>query len=107
MPTCDSCYDAFKHRAARPARQLRLLAIDSSDPDPVGGEPVLCGGRPVTRLTSAAFGYTVGHSLGLAYLPTDLAALADELEIDLLGSPVRARVLERPPYDPSGDRLRS
>ena len=50
-------------------RRLTLLAIESSDPDPVGGEPVFVGGQPVTRLNSAAFGHTVGSALGFAYLP--------------------------------------
>ncbi|PMY49392.1 glycine cleavage T C-terminal barrel domain-containing protein, partial [Pseudomonas sp. FW305-25] len=55
-----------------PAKKLRLLAIDSRDPDPVGGEPILLAGEPVGRLTSAAYGYTAGHALGLAYLGADL-----------------------------------
>jgi glycine cleavage system aminomethyltransferase T len=55
-----------------PQRQLRLLAIDSVNPDPGGGEPVLWAGKAVARLTSAAYGYTVNHSLGFAYLPAQI-----------------------------------
>jgi dimethylglycine dehydrogenase len=89
-----------------PSRKLQLLAIASHDPDPTGGETVLRAGRPVGRLTSAAFGYTVGCSLGLGYLPVDIGADTADLEVQLLGSRVSARVLDGAPYDPQGRRLR-
>jgi len=89
--------------ARPPQRVLRLLAIDSHDPDPCGGEPVFLDGKPVARLTSAAFGYTVGHALGLAYLPTNAGG---PLTVEIQGQQVSARVLSAPPYDPSGSRLR-
>lgn len=98
---------ACAHFAAPPAKALRLLAIESSDPDPAGGESVLYAGQAVGRLTSASFGYTVGHSLGLAYLPRRIDGSARNLEVDLLGSRLRARVLDQSPYDPLGTRLRS
>jgi dimethylglycine dehydrogenase len=90
-----------------PGRSLRMLAIQSDDPDPTGGELVLQAGRPVARLTSAAFGYTVGHSLGLAYLPADIDTGAGDLQVQLLESYAGAHVLEAPPYDPEGKRLRT
>ena len=92
--------------AIGPSRKLRLLAIQSEDPDPAGGEPVLRAGVPIARLTSAAFGFTVGHSLGLAYLPADLDINPVDLEVEVLGCRLPARVLEGAPYDPSGARLR-
>jgi dimethylglycine dehydrogenase len=99
--------DAVLAESARaPQKKLRLLAIASEDPDPTGGEPVLRAGVPLARLTSAAFGYTVGHSLGLAYLPADIDVHTPGLEVEVLGSRLPARVLEAAPYDPSGERLR-
>lgn len=91
--------------ASGAARNLRLLAIESKDLDPVGGEPLVQSGRFVGRLTSASFGHTVGYSLGLAYLPTEVATL-DGIEVELLGSRLPARVLDEPPVDPAGKRLR-
>lgn len=88
------------------SRRLCLLAIDSTDPDPVGGEPVMHRGAAIARLTSAAYGHTVGRSLGLAYLPTSMDAAEVDLEVELLGARVRASVLEKPPYDPGSARLR-
>jgi dimethylglycine dehydrogenase len=97
---------ALAQLVAAPSRNLRLLAIESRDADPVGGEPVVQAGRAIARLTSAAFGYTVGYSVGLAYLPAEIDAQAEGLEVELLGSRLPARVLQAPPYDPDGHRLR-
>lgn len=92
---------------APPQKKLRLLQIQSNDPDPMGGEPVLHDGQPVSRLTSAAFGYTVGYSVGLAYLPVELEEAAEDLEVLILEERVRARVLAAIPYDPTGSRMRN
>jgi dimethylglycine dehydrogenase len=91
----------------RPAsRRLRLLAIYSTDPDPVGGEPVLLHGEAVARLTSAAYAYAFGVSLGFAYLPAAMDSATDDLEVEVLGSKVPARILDAPLYDPAGTRIR-
>jgi dimethylglycine dehydrogenase len=98
---------ALAQSASARQRRLRLLAIGSEDPDPVGGEPVLRAGVPLARLTSAAFGHTVGYSLGWAYLPTDIDAQTSDLEVEVLGCRLPVRVLDKAPYDPGGVRLRS
>jgi dimethylglycine dehydrogenase len=97
---------ALTQLAAGPSRKLRILAIESRGADPIGGEPIMQAGRPIARLTSAAFGHTLGHSVGLAYLPVEMDAQAEGLEVEFLGSRWGARVLPAPPYDPAGNRLR-
>jgi dimethylglycine dehydrogenase len=92
-------------RRRPPKRRLTLLAIDSSDPDPVGGEPVFLDGKPVARLTSAAFAPRIGRALGFAYLPADRAPHA-KAEVQVLSSRLPAQILTEPPYDPRGARLR-
>ena len=99
--------EAFLEQLSRePQRKLRLLAIESNDPDPMGGEPVVCADQALGRLTSAAFGYTVGYSLALAYLPNHIGPSTGGLEIESPGTRLPARVLECAPYDSSGSRLR-
>jgi dimethylglycine dehydrogenase len=87
-------------------RRLTLLAVDSSDPDPVGGEPVYLDGKPVARLTSAAFAPGIGRALGFAYLPAGHAPGA-QVEVQVLSRRLPAQILTEPPYDPSGARLRA
>jgi dimethylglycine dehydrogenase len=90
----------------RPAkRRLTLLAVDSSNPDPVGGEPVFSDGEPVARLTSAAFVPHAGMALGFAYLPADLEPDVD-LRVQVLSQRLAARALAEAAYDPLGTRLR-
>jgi glycine cleavage system aminomethyltransferase T len=79
---------------------------DSVNPDPGGGESVLCEGKAIARLTSAAYGYTLNHSLGFAYLPSRIEPSETALEVELYGNRVRARMLESAPYDAAGARLR-
>lgn len=92
-------------RGRPPKRRLTLLAVDSSDPDPVGGEPVFLDGEPVARLTSAAFVPRIGRALGFAYLPAD-HALRVRAEVQVLSRRLPAQILTEPPYDPRGARLR-
>jgi dimethylglycine dehydrogenase len=100
---------AVLHARKEPlGRRLTLLAIDSSDPDPVGGEPVFVGEKPIARLTSAGFGHSVGHALGFAYLPSDLdARFAADMYVHVLSQRLPARILREPPYDPQGLKLRA
>jgi dimethylglycine dehydrogenase len=96
----------IEERSRPPKRRLTLLAIDSADPDPVGGEPVYVNGMPVARLTSAAFAPGVGRSLGFAYLPAGLEPRADIL-VQVLSQRLPARMLLEAPYDPLGAKLRA
>jgi dimethylglycine dehydrogenase len=99
--------EAVMSQMQSPARRLRLLAIDSRDPDPAGGEPVSIAGQPVGRLSSAAYGHTCEGALGLTYLAADLDHNTQGLEVEMLGCRSAARILETIPYDPSGSRMRS
>ena len=96
---------------AEPARErLMMLALDgaetdASNADATGGEPVFRNGKGVGRVTSGAYGYTVGMSLALAFLKD--VAPGEEVEVMVLGRPHRARVLAEPPFDPQGARLRA
>ena len=95
----------FARRDQSQCVKLRLLRVDSRDPDPSGGEVVLHNQQPVGQLTSAAFSHRFGYTLALAYLPhhiNDETALA----VEILGDELPARVLVEPPYDPEGVRLR-
>ena len=102
---------AVSETLAKPAReQLVLLeldaaATDASNADATGGEPIFKDGKGIGRVTSGAYGYSVGKSLALGFVTG--AAAGDEVEVMLLGKPHRATILSQPPFDPQGERLRS
>ena len=103
--------DAVVDTMGRTARErLVILALDAvqtdaSNADATGGEPIFRDGEGIGRVTSGAYGYSVGQSLALGFA-RDVAA-GDEVEVMVLGRPHRARVLDAPPFDPGGDRLRA
>ena len=74
---------------------------------PEDGTPVLSGGRPVGRVTSARLSPTIGRGFGLAYVPPALAVDGAAIEVLVGDNPVPARVSLQPVYDPEGLRLRS
>ncbi len=92
-----------------PREQLVLLQLDEADvtrsnADATGGEPIFKGGVGIGRVTSGAYGYSVGMSLAMGFVKD--AAPGDQVEVMVLGVPHRATILERPPFDPDGHCLR-
>jgi aminomethyltransferase len=57
---------------------------------------VACEGRPVGTVTSGAPSPSLGVSIGLAYVPPELAQPGSRLEILIRGRAARARVVETP-----------
>jgi dimethylglycine dehydrogenase len=101
--------NAYAAIADKPARDtLVMVAIEAADADATGGEPIfLPDGTPAGQVTSGAYGYSVGLSLALGTLKGGLARPGDEVSVAILGRPHKARVLERPPFDPKGEKLRA
>lgn len=72
-----------------------------------GGESVCKNGRVIGRIRSGNYGYSIGKDIGLVYLPLDLAIAGTELEVEVLGESIQARVAETPLVDPPGEKLRA
>ncbi|WP_298917990.1 FAD-dependent oxidoreductase [uncultured Roseobacter sp.] len=96
---------------AKPVREnLVLLALDAaetkaSNADATGGEPIFKDGQGIGRVTSGAYGFSVGMSLALAYVKG--AHPGDVVDVMVLGRPHKATILHEPPFDPKGARLRA
>jgi 4-methylaminobutanoate oxidase (formaldehyde-forming) len=104
--------EALLSRAAEPQRR-RLVHVLLADPEPLvyHGESVFHDGALVGRVTSGAYGHTLGAAVGLASLEGEPAALdeivaAGDVEVEIAGKRVPARLSARPFYDPDGARLR-
>jgi dimethylglycine dehydrogenase len=100
--------DAYLAIKDNPAREvLSIFEVDADLADASGGEPIFTpDGRPVGRVTSGAYGYSVSKSLAIGYADLRVAGPGDTVEIFILGKPHRARILSEPPFDPKGYRLR-
>jgi 4-methylaminobutanoate oxidase (formaldehyde-forming) len=100
-------------KARGPRRRLVSLVLDDPDAAMWGGELVLRDGLALGQVTSAAWGETLGASVGLAYLrhPDGAAVTADFARagsylVDVGGVRYPATVHLRPPFDPAGERVR-
>ena len=78
--------------------------VTASNADATGGEPIFKDGVGIGRVTSGAYGYTVGMSLALGFVKG--AAAGDEVDVMVLGKPHKARILAEPPFDAGGKTLR-
>ncbi len=98
-------YLAVKDNA--PREVLSMFEVDATNADASGGEPIFTpDGTPVGRVTSGAYGYSVGKSLAIGYTDPKVAQPGDTVTIFILGKPHKATILSEPPFDPSGQRLR-
>ncbi|NRB05799.1 MAG: aminomethyl transferase family protein, partial [Rhodobacteraceae bacterium] len=83
---------------------LDEAAVTASNADATGGEPIFKDGKGIGRVTSGAYGYSVGMSLALGYVKD--AKPGDEVDVMVLGKPHKATILKEPPFDPEGTILR-
>jgi dimethylglycine dehydrogenase len=85
-----------------------VACIEKSESDANGGEPVfLTDGTPIGRVSSGAYGHSVGASIALCFIRTAHAVAGTELDIAILGIAHRAVILDKPPFDAAGERLRA
>jgi dimethylglycine dehydrogenase len=89
--------------------KLRLVAfaVDAADADAIGDEPIWHDGKVVGWVTSGAYGYSVGRSLALGYVPTPVASANSGFEIEIIGERRKAERLAAAAFDPSGSRMRA
>ena len=102
-----------KARADGPRRRLVSVLLDDADVLAWGGELLLRDGEPAGQLTSAAWGESVGGTVGLAYLRdpagdpvTTEFVRTGRYEVNVGGRLVAATIGLRPPYDPAGLKIR-
>jgi glycine cleavage system aminomethyltransferase T len=85
------------------SQKLVCLALD--DPLAVfGGEAIFVDGQVVAQSTSGNFGYTIGKSLVLAYLP--IAHMdAKDFTVEAFGNRSSASIIKGCAYDPGRQRI--
>jgi dimethylglycine dehydrogenase len=102
--------EALEQQLARgvPNRFVTLEVHDVDDADPLGNEPLFDGkGNVVGRATSGYYGHVLKKSLAIGYLKSELAAVGNELAIEILGIRKRATLLIDSPFDPDNQELKA
>ena len=104
--------DALLAQRDRPLSR-RLVVFTLEDPSPLlyHDEPIWRDGALVGRITSGAYGHTLGRAVGLGYVGhpdgvTDAFIASGRWELEIAGARLPARAQLAPPYDPKSIRVR-
>ncbi|MEM9199955.1 MAG: aminomethyltransferase family protein, partial [Pseudomonadota bacterium] len=93
-------------RNSIPPQRLVTIAIDATDADASGYEPIWKGGKRVGFITSGGYGHHVGASLAMAMIDPDAADGGTDLSVHVVGEERAAQVIPPSPHDPEGLRMR-
>jgi dimethylglycine dehydrogenase len=84
------------------------LVIEASDADALGDEPIWHEGKVIGWVTSGGYGHFVDRSLAQGYVPRMLSSTTAPraFEVEILGERRAATIINEPPFDPGGSRMR-
>lgn len=88
------------------AKCCTLLIDGPPDADPWGREALFLDGKKAGRLTSGGYSVHFGKSIGMGYLPPELAVSGQKLKVKMLGELWDAEVTVDSPYDPKNTTIR-
>jgi aminomethyltransferase len=98
--------EALARQQAEGVRRKLMSVVMADEALPPNGSPVWAESAVIGKITSSAYGYTVGHPLALALVPADLATPNRPVAIQIEGASHPAVIVRRPVFDPEGKRLR-
>jgi aminomethyltransferase len=85
--------------AARSRVERHLVCVTAMEPGIMrSGCAILHSGEQVGRVTSGGYSPTLETSIGMGYLPPDLTAEGTNVEVEVRGKRLAARVVPRPFY---------
>jgi len=90
--------------AGGPTRKLACMTLDDRGAVVMGKEPIWSEGAIVGYVTSAAYGYSIGHCIVYGYLPTALAVEGTSVEVEYFDERFAATVAADPLWDPTNER---
>jgi len=85
---------------------VTLLIDGPDDADPWGREALFHDGERVGRLTSGGYSVAFGKSIGMGYVPPELAEVGTKLKVRMFRELWDAVVVEDSPYDPKNASIR-
>ncbi len=83
-----------------------LLIDGPADADPWGREALYHGDTKVGRLTSGGYSVAFSKSIGMGYLPPELAVPGTKVQVRMFRQMFDAEVVEDSPYNPNNSTIR-
>ena len=97
---------ALAEREQGVERRLCTFVVDATDADAVAWEPIWHAGEVVGYVTSGGYSHYAQKSIAYGFLPVALIEEGREVEIEILGEMVSARLYSEPLFDPRNEYLR-
>jgi len=85
---------------------VTLLIDGPVDADPWGREALYHGETRVGRLTSGGYSVAFNKSIGMGYVPADLAVVGTKMKVQMFGLMWDAEITVDSPYDPKNATIR-
>jgi dimethylglycine dehydrogenase len=86
---------------------VTLLIDGPADADPGGREVLYSGEARVGRLTSGGYSVAFGKSIGMGYVPPQLAVSGTKLKVKMFNRFWDAEIVQDSPYDPKNAVIRN
>ena len=87
-------------------RKLCTFEVDARDADAVAWEPIWHDGAVVGYVTSGGYSHYAEKSIAFGFLPLELIEEGRQVEIEILGDLIPARLYTAPLFDPDNEYLR-
>ena len=88
------------------ARKLCTFEVDAKDADAVAWEPIWHDSEVVGYVTSGGYSHYTEKSIAFGFLPTELVKEGRQVDIEILGDMIPARLYSAPLFDPKNEYLR-
>ena len=97
---------ALAEREQGVERKLCTFEVAAGDADAVAWEPIWHAGEVVGYVTSGGYSHHAQKSIAFGFLPLELVEEGREVEIEILGDMIPARLYSAPIFDPKNQYLR-
>lgn len=97
---------ALSERDQGVTRKLCTFEVEARDADAVAWEPIWHEGEVVGYVTSGGYSHYTQKSIAFGFLPLDLVSEGRQVEIEILGEMIPARLYTAPLFDPDNEYLR-
>lgn len=99
--------DSLIVASERIERKLNAIIFDDITEVSLGNEPIRIGNKIVGRMKSGGQGFSLGKSIGYAYLPLEVSEIGQTLEVEFFGRWVTGTIAAEPLFDPNNTRVKS
>jgi dimethylglycine dehydrogenase len=97
---------ALVEREQGVSRKLCTFIVDARDADVDAYEPIWHDGEVVGFVTSGGYSHYAQKSIAYGFLPLELVDEGRQVEIEILGEMIAAKMYSEPLFDPENEYLR-